>query len=154
MNDPLLEFKDLFETNWNAANTVLSSAPYIHTGWYENGSDEPQLTITSPEEQEATGSPTGWTGIGGDGSGPTRQVDGTAYGNVWCNENQSAHNPKQVVWDLRQEALRIVFDNVESTQWQFIALGEVQKIVEDDQDPVMHRYELPLGYYFEQGATV
>jgi hypothetical protein len=106
------------------------------------------------DEQEATGSQTGWTSIKGDGTGPSRQTDGTVLVNAWCNDNQTSENPKQVVWDLRKEIERIVLNNVESTQYQYLSIGNITKMVEDSQDPVMHRYEIPVGYQYEQEAVI
>lgn len=148
MNDPAVEFKDLLDSNYNASNTVLSDKPAITTGWYNKGSDAPLVTVTEANESEATGSNTGWTYIKGDGSGPDQATVGLILINIWCNDNQTALNPKEVVNSVKDEIERVILGNYEATQYESIGVNSTTKLVEDDQSPVMHRCEIEAIYNY------
>jgi len=155
MNDPEIEFYDLLLNNWDNTNTVLSSDPRFTTGWYEQGSTEPVVSVSTPEENEATGSASGYSSIKGDGTGPDSEINGTILIDCWCNENQSTQNPKAVVHSIRNEVLRIINSNYEATQYRNIGTrGTGTKLVEDEQDPVMYRYQIEATYQFTESELI
>jgi hypothetical protein len=154
MNDPEIEFYDLLQSNWDNTNTVLSSDPKFTTGWYEQGSTEPVVSVSTPEENEATGAASGYTSIKGDGTGPDSEVNGNILIDVWCNENQASQNPKAVVHSLRNEVLRVINANYEATQYRNIGHSSATKLVEDDQDPVMYRYQIEATYQYTESELI
>jgi len=155
MNDPEIEFFELLSNNWNAANTVLSDAPKFTTGWYEQGSTEPVVSVSTPVENEATGSASGYSSIKGDGTGPDSEINGVILIDCWCNGGQTDQNPKAVVHSLRNEVLRIINSNYQATQYRNIgARGTGTKLVEDEQNPVMHRYQIEATYQFSMSELI
>lgn len=155
MNDPQIEFRNLLVNNWDNTNTVLSVDPKFTTGWYEQGSSEPMVSVSNPEDSEATGSASGYTSIKGDGSGPDSEINGVILINAWCNEDQASPNPKAVVHSLRNEIIRIINANYEATQYRNIGTtGPGTKVVEDEQDPTMFRYEIEGTYQYTESELI
>lgn len=154
MNDPEIEFYDLLTNNWDASRTVLASEPNFTTGWYSQGSDDPVVSITGAEESEVTGSASGYTTIKGDGTGPDSVMNGIVMLNSWASQRQTTENPKAVVHSLRNEVIRVINANYQQTQYQNIGVRASTKLAEDDQDPVMYRYEVEAAYQYTESELI
>lgn len=161
--DPIVIIKDLLVNNWNAGNTPLASDPSIHTGWYDFGSADPQVTVTNPDEFTVGGGETGHTGGTGDG-GVSQARAGTVLANCWSGTREDMEgagsggsdvNPKDAAYQMAREVHRIMQANATGTtdsngkpQLNSLGADDVTRIVDTDRDPAVYRYEVTIRYTY------
>lgn len=148
---------DLLRTEWNVANTTYTNDPKFQTGWYDYGSDEPQVSVTEPGHSVVDGGDTNISAITGSG-GVVQRLLGTVLVNCWSGTFQDtrsagAGNPKNAAFQMAQEARRILLGNAQGTrkpdgsrQLWTIAPGEARRRTEDDEDPTIFRYEVTTAF--------
>lgn len=151
---PAKTFQILFRNEWNSSNTA-NSTPKIHTGWWSAKSKKHQFTLTNPEESEATGSETGYTGIGPDG--PNKFFSGIIYGNVWATRKQTKEfttieNPKQLTWLMSEEIDRILTEHYDNPggDLDIVGLVDRNRRVDPEKDPTVYRIECVIGYTYNK----
>lgn len=151
-SDPVLLVRDLLRNNWDASNTALSSAPKIHTGWYDDSSESPQVTVTNPDEGALGGGDTGYVATQGDGGGPVQERDGVLLVNGWAGSRETtSQNPKKVAFDLREEIGRIIGANYSGVDHlNRLAVGTTRQLVDDDRTPAVYRYEVTVSYGYRR----
>jgi len=151
---PAITIRNLLKNNWESSNTS-NSTPKIHTGWWSESSKKHQLTITNPEESEATGSETGYSGIGPDG--PNKFFSGIIYSNVWATREQtekftSIENPKQLTWLISEEIDRILTEYYDNPggDLDIVGLVDRNRRVDPEKDPTVYRFECVIGYVYNK----
>jgi len=154
MEAPIVTIVNLFRDNWTSSDTG-NLEPKIHTGWFESGAKKPQVTVTDSDENEITGSPTGYSGIGS--GNPNKFVSGIALGNSWvtrpkAKEYSDISNPKQLAWKFSEEMDDILIANATNPGGGLDEVGMItrRKIVEPDKDPAVFRFELEIGYTYNK----
>lgn len=143
---PEVVVKELLRTRWRV-ETALD--PAIHHGWVRPGFDEPEVTVSEPEESPVRGGNTGFSGTAGDGSGPTKDMNGTVRVNTWADRSRVESNPKQVVYVMSREIERIIDSHAtpEDTDLRFLSfLGGTRMPPETDKEPTMFRVRCVIGY--------
>lgn len=151
---------DLLRTNWEHTNTTYSSDPKFQTGWYDFGSDAPQVSVTEPGDSVINGGDTGITALTGSGGVVQRRV-GETYATCWSGtfddtRAAGAGNPKNAAFQMANEARRILLKYANGTRktdgskqlWS-IAPGEVQRRTNEGDDPTVFRYEVTVIYTYE-----
>lgn len=151
LEEPAVTIRDLLAAGWNAANTVLASAPDVSTGWWDRSNVRPQVTVTPLPQEEDTGSRTGWSSIRGDGSGLNQRVLGEVQVDCWAQrdpDDVSGPNPKTVVWDLASEVKRIVTANATGGTGSLEWLGYLDggRTVDTSASPAVFRYTLTVRF--------
>lgn len=154
ITDPKIVVKDLLTTHW-AASSTSSVTPTFGTGWFNEESKYPQVTITDPRENPSAGGETGYRGIKADGSGPTQTMLGTLDVNVWSTRDASAVNPKQLVFEFSEEVKRIVrkfytATTVSDAGLQWLAWGGRLERVDSDVRPAVFRYLCEVRYSYQE----
>lgn len=137
IEDPKLVLKKLVDAEWNATNTD-GVTPAFRTGWRDEDLGGPTVTF-GPDEESPT-SPTGFTGIAGDGSGPTAQTRGTCQIHTWATHETQSANGKTAAKQYADEALRIVGEFYDVSEYSGWPLSGT--------DPSEYRYIAPLGREF------
>lgn len=162
--DPVLIIKDLLVNNWDANDTSLADAPRIHTGWYNYGSSDPQVTITNPDEFTVGGGNTGISAGTGDG-GAAQVRAGTVTVNAWAGtrddmegvgDGGSNLNPKDAAYSMAKEVHGIIQNNADGTlddggnrQLNSLGADEARRIVDSNDDgPAVYRYEVTVKYTY------
>lgn len=161
--DPLLIVRDLLVNNWDKSNTVIDEDPSFHTGWYDYGGTDPQVTITNSDE---TVMDAGFTGqsAGTGGGGVAQYRTGFCLVNCWAGtyedmegkgSNSSDISPKDASYDMSKEVHRIMQANGSGTtdsngnqQFHSLAASDVRRVVEDEVDPAVFRYEVTVNYTY------
>lgn len=161
--DPVIIIRDLLDNNWTTGNTVLANKPDIHTGWYDYGSSDPQVTVTNPEESTVGGGETGHTA--GTGAGGVSQIRaGTVLVNCWAGTREDTKgagsggsdvNPKEAAYDMAGEVHRIAQANATGTtdsngnrQLNSLGADPVRRVVDTEKDPVVYRYEATVKFTY------
>lgn len=158
---------DVLQRDWNAQALVDARSwaidgsfrddRWIHTGWYDDSNPNPQVTISGVSEDN--GSPTGWTSINPRTGDPTSWEDGRVYADVWVRGDRDTTdgiNPKQYASQLAQRVELVIGHNAEGTtyngQRELYRLGTGQKREPNapEQDPVDHRYRVPVLYGYRR----
>ena len=156
--DPTITIKNLIKNNWTVGNTVLDQAPQIHTGWYEENQNEVQVTITSPDESTRGGGQTGFIGIAQAGA-PAQIRGGIVSVDIWAHRNMvmdagaDIPNPKNVVWDLSNEVMRIITANYEVADHLWVSFGFRRKLTDSTMKPVLHRIAIAVSYGWLKTVT-
>lgn len=149
--------------NWDNTNTVLASTPKFTTGWYDHSSSDPQVTLTDTEEGVVRGGVTGITGSTGDG-GAAQYRTGQMLVNSWAGtyedmqgagENGEDVSPKEASYEMASEVHRIIQENASGTtdnngnkQLHSLAAVDSRRLVDDDRDPAVFRYEVIVQYTY------
>lgn len=125
---------DHFETRW------------IHTGWHDTSSDNPQVTVSF--DATDPGTPTGYDAVTGTG-GLSAQLNHRAYIDTWVHgdrEHTGGINPKKYAWQLRVRAELIVLDHADGTAvpWQYLGTGEIRSPEEPEETPIGARWRIPV----------
>lgn len=171
--DPHLALRDLLRAEWDATNTSLHDAngnpapPRTHTGWYDYGAADTQVTITNQSENVVGGGETGQSAGSGDGRAVQIRA-GTVLVNGWSGTrdhldglgpNGGRINPKQMSYELANEIHSIVQDNASGTtddngDTVFRSLGadSVRAIPETDAPEFVHRREVVVRYTYVDHA--
>lgn len=117
-DDPKLVVKKLVRAEFDTTNTG-GVQPAIRTGWRDSElANNGQITV-GPDEESPT-SPTGFTGIKADGSGPTSERRGTVQVHTWATHDTQSQNGKKAVEQFADEVERIVteyYDVSEYSGW-------------------------------------
>lgn len=162
-NGPIVIVKNLLVTGWDATNTPLADAPRFHTGWYDFGSSDPQVTVTNPESSVVNGGDTGQTAGTGDG-GVSQVRAGTVLVNAWAGTRDDLEgagtnggdvNPKDAAYQMAAEVHRIIQSNAQGTSTatgdpELTSLGAdaTRRVVDTDVDPVVYRYEVTVRFSY------
>jgi len=156
--DPVVTIHDLLSSNWDASNTPLASNPSIHTGWYDFGSSDPQVTITTPDEFTTGGGDTGHSA--GTGSGGVAQVRaGTVQVDCWAGTREDLEgagaggsdvNPKDASYQMAREVHRIMQEHAGGASSELNSLGadDIRRLVDTDRTPVVYRHEVTVRYTY------
>lgn len=105
---PKLVLRNLIRAEWSDSNAG-GVTPEFRTGFGPQsaaGLDTPLVSVGPDEESPL--SPTGFTGIAGDGSGPTARVRGTTQVDTWAADHLVSQNPKTAAEQFADEIQRIV----------------------------------------------
>lgn len=161
--DPIIIVRNLLINNWNSNNTVLADDPKIHTGWYDFGSSDPQVTVTDTEEGVMDGGVTGHTAGTGNG-GVVQYRVGQMLVNCWAGtyedmEGQGANgsdvSPKAASYDMANEVHRIMQENASGTtddsgnkQLHSLSTTDAQRMADDNRDPTIFRYQTIVEYTY------
>ena len=147
MDDPKLSIRNLIKDNWNSVNTS-GVTPVIHCGWYDTKANMPQITITDTSEVVEAGGISGYTGMTSNGT-PAQLWVGTASVNLWVTREAVSVNPKQFLFEMREEVKRIIqagYDDI--SDLHFIAWRGGTEMVDVNQSPVVYRFAGEVGYAF------
>lgn len=172
--EPLAEIRGLLNSDWDSTNTQYSSAPLVHTGWWDWDRETLEVTVTNPETNPATSggpSDTGYTHMQGDGSVGQR-VNGYCLVNGWGgfygadmlageSSDGSDLSPKQCAWEFKKEITRILGQYADGTlkddgtvSLTFVSPGTTRRVVEsngENEHPTIFRYEVECRFgYVEQ----
>lgn len=161
--DPIIVVRDLLSQSWESANTPLANDPRIHTGWYDYGSSDPQVTVTNSEEFTAEGGDTGYTAGTGDGGVAQVRV-GTILVNCWAGSRDDLEgagtdgsdvNPKDAAYQMANEVHRIMSNNADGTtddsgnrQLNSLSADDARRLVETDETPTVFRHEVTVRYTY------
>ena len=150
--EPAVIVKKLLETQWDSTNIdgTFDHTKRISTGWWNEDNPHPQITVTPVDED------TSYTGINPATGNPTSWVDGALDVNVWVAHDYDATggiHPRTHRWQLRLEVQWILGANSEGTtdengnpQLTRLEPGRIRGDVEDDENPVVYRYIIPVLY--------
>jgi len=145
MTDPKIALMGLLSDNWDDDNTS-SITPTFSTGWYDSKSKKPQVTITDPSETPLSRGEAPFFGLVTSG-GPVQYMMNTLAANVWVERKSVAINPKQAVYEMKEEIARILLANyTELSDLDYIAWLGGNEIVETDPPPPVYRYAGAVGY--------
>jgi len=144
MIDPKLEIKNLLEDedNWDASNTS-GITPEFSTGWWDDNNDLPQVTVTNDDETPEPLTTTGQTHIG---SNDDQNMSGRMDVNVWANRNSSDVNPKKLAKQFRDEARRIILNNLSPSGFNWIGWRGSTDMTDTDRTPVTYRKVCEVSY--------
>lgn len=152
MQDPVLTIKDLLASNWSSSNTSVGYDPAIHTGWHSSEADEPQVTVSNPEESPIRGGTTGYAAADATGAGGVQELDGTVSVDCWSDRDvEDSVNPKKLTFEFTEEIKRIVTANQHAaTDLRIINYGGRTFVPPDpDESPPVFHYAVPVGYLYE-----
>lgn len=147
--EPTKAILDILQTNWNNANTSISSDPSFHTGRYNQDASNPQVSVTDINATTIGGSPSGYAAFDPSGAGAIQEYDGGVDVGLWSDYSVADVNPKKLTWEFREEVMRIVQANQTTvTDLRYVAGGQHRLIVETEKTPaVYHRIqEVVYGY--------
>jgi len=147
MNDPKVSIRNLIKGNWDAEYTS-SITPVIHLGWYDSKPNMPQVTITDTSEVVEAGGISGYTGMTSSGT-PAQLWVGTASVNLWVTRDAVSVNPKQFLFEMREEVKRIIrakYDDI--SDLHFIVWRGGTEMVDVSQSPVVYRFAGEVGYAY------
>lgn len=154
MEAPVVTIRSLLVGNWDSTKTS-NSTPNVHTGWYSSTSKKSQVSITDPDEDEMSGSPVGYSGIGG--NNPNSEYAGLIYTNIWITRPQAKEfsnetNPKQLSHEYKEEIDRIIRNNAGNPggDLNIIGLVSMNRRVEPEREPTVYRVEIVLGYTYSK----
>jgi len=160
--EPIVYLRDALKADWDNTNTSLTEDPRIHTGWYDESSTSPQITITNPNENAINGGNTGYSGMNPSSGSASQIIDGVAIVNSWAGTREDLQgegsggadiNPKQLRWEMKEEIERIArsyssgYTSGGTLQLTYIVPRNSTAIVETDDRPhAVYRYETRVGY--------
>lgn len=166
--DPLAIIASILRDNWDTSNTTYSSQPHVHTGWWDWGRPELEVTVTSPQFLPVAGgggggeAQTGYAGTQGDGTA-VQNYNGFCLVNAWGGTFDSdvlagestdggMLSPKICSWEFKKEVTRILRDHAGGTtaddnseQLRYVAPGETRRLVQkdnEDEHPALFRWEV------------
>lgn len=166
MSEPLQEhdapeviIKHCLRNQWGQTH-VNGVTPRIHFGWLDQEYDEPEVTISEPNESPTNAGNTGYAGIDPTGGPPHVDTLGTVRVNSWCDrpraENvtpagESSHNPRQLVYLMGREIQRIVQQNAlgADSSLSHMWWDGSQRIVDDEGQHIMFRTQTVIGYAYD-----
>lgn len=160
---PVVIIRKLLIDNWDSSNTALADNPKFQTGWYDHGSDDPQVSITDTEEGVLMPGSTGHS-AGTGGGGVAQYRSGQVLVNCWAGtyddmkdkgDNGEDVSPKQASWHMAKEVHRITQNNGSGTtndegkkQLHSLASVDTRRVVDDDRDQAVFRYEVTVQYTY------
>jgi hypothetical protein len=162
MPEPKEAAEIILRDEWDASNTSISSAPAIHTGNYDQGSEDPQVTITTVSE---TAPGAGTTGISAQTGGGALVQDsvGRLQIDCWSDRQEALPNPKQLTREMAEEVRRILLGvgtdvrtKLSGTKLDGTDLIQMtprtppaERSPETDRTPVVYGYLIEAGYYYK-----
>lgn len=162
--DPKIIARNRVRDEWTKANTPLADDPRFHTGWYDYGSEDPQVTFTNAEESTVNGGDTGVTA--GTGSGGTANVRaGTLLANCWAGTRDDCSdvgvggarvNPKEVAYQLAVELANILdgrgTTNPDTGDQELLSLAAdgSRGVVDTDGEAPIYREEVTVRYTYAE----
>ena len=162
MPQPKIAAKLVLEKDWDASNTSLSDAPSIHTGRYDQGSENPQVTLTRVDENVQGGGETGVSGIDGRG-GLVQDNIGMVQVDCWSDRAASEANPKKLTREFAEEVRRVLLgtgtdlaEKLEGTKldgtdlvWLLPRTPPQERPPETDRSPTVFGYTVEAAYYYK-----
>lgn len=147
MNDPKNSIMDLLSTYWTTANTS-SITPTFSTGWYDSGPNRPMVTFTDPSEVPQSEGPAPFFGISTNGT-PAQMFICSLACNIWVTRDSVNINPKQCVYELKQEIKRILKAKC-TTVSDLLYIGWMggYEVVDTTMKPAVFRYIGEVGYAY------
>lgn len=145
---PEVIVRGALRSGWDDTNTS-NLRPTIHHGWVDTEYNEPEVTISTPNEDAVSGGDTGYSGMTNDGT-PIRTMNGTLQVDVWANRTRTGNtNPRQYIHECKVEIERIIDANARvptSTDIDFLSFVGARRQPEVDEEPTMYRYICSIGY--------
>lgn len=136
-------------SGWKPANTS-GVTPRIHQGWLDRGYDEPEVTITNPEESPVQGGETGYRGIDPAGGSPHQRIDGTVTVVCWSSRERSNVNARQLTHEMKEEVRRLIQDDYDAPSSSVIDrlsyLNGQRRPEDTEEEETLYRYDVLVGY--------
>jgi hypothetical protein len=162
MPEPKEAVKIVLGDDWNASNTSLADDPDIHTGKYDQSSNNPQVTLTNVDENVQEGGDTGVSAITGRG-GFVQDNVGTVQVDAWSDRAASDVNPKKLTREFAEEARRVLLETgtdiaqklqgtkLDGTdlEWLLPQTPPDERPPEVDKSPTVYGYTLKAAYYYK-----
>lgn len=162
--DPRIIIRNVASTDYLASNTTLTATPAFHTGWYNYGSTDPQVTFTNIEEGTAEGGDTGLSGGTGDGRSVQKRA-GTVTVNCWAGTREDMEgmgpgggdlNPKSASYQMAREVARVLnansggTTNPDSGEQELLSLSADagRSVVDTDAESAVYRQEVIARYTY------
>lgn len=146
-----------FEDEWGGFDWLIDDHfdvdAWAHTGWYDNSSPYPQVTVIFDSANPGTA--TGFDAVTGDG-GKSAILENTAYVDTWVpadREHTDGINHKQYAWQLRLRCELILLDHADVTgdhPWHSLGTGEIRSPEEPDDTPIGSRWRIPVLFSDEK----
>lgn len=146
--DPPLTIRNLLSGNWNSANTS-SVTPRFSTGWYDHGSEFPQVAVFDHQEFPLGGGTSTYFAMRGDGAGPTQLRAGQVFVAGFAHREMPSitTNPKQLTWEFIREVMRIAHANVNLiTDFQVLGIGNLVRVVDPERSPALFSAQVDITY--------
>jgi hypothetical protein len=153
--------KDLLISEWpaNATTQGYDADAHTHTGWFDDNHPHVQISVTPESETH------NYTAFDPTGAGLVGDVDGVAVINVWVpyfrdtddprSQFDSAGIAKDHRFQLKMQCWSIIHDNQQGTthngerELRSLEVGTPQDSVEDDEDYLVFRSQMFVGYEWE-----
>lgn len=166
--DPKIIFRGIVSANYLAGNTPVTVTPRFHTGWYNLGSSDPQVTFTNVEESTVEGGETGHTAATGSG-GASDVRAGTMLVNAWAGTRAdmatvgtggSSVNPKEASYQMAREVARILNNHhggtvdPETGEQELNSIGADvgRDVVDTEGEQPVYRFELTGRYTYVENT--
>lgn len=160
--EPVVIVRELLMNEWDDTATALGSTPTVHTGWYDDSSTSPQITVTNPDENTINGGDTGYAAMNSATGSGAQLIDGIMLVNAWAGtradlegegSNGEDLNPKQLRWQMKEEVERITrayssgYTDSGNVELSYIVPRRSTGVVETNDRPhAVYRYETTVGY--------
>ena len=159
MQSPTLIVRNLLRQEWTKAEVdEYDAQPPIHTGWFGSVNEEPQITVTNPDETGSYESTDGETGEA------VQTTEGMLLVNAWAGSRPTVENdadaatsnPKALAWGFRDH-IGDVFkawatgtrENGEP-QLEYLEGVNARRIVDRDRENPVVRYEIETEYRYKR----
>lgn len=123
-----VEIRDLLISEWDSNPIAISQTfdtAWISTGWWDENTPNPEVTLTSVSE------PTGPNGLAANG-GLSSWIDGSLQCDVWVPYDRDTYASQGVAKNFRWDLTRKIHSIIEENQ---------QGTVDDAGNPVLTRLE-------------
>ena len=146
------------DQNWDADQT-LGVTPNIHHGWVDLEDEQPQITVSNPDEQPIDGGATGYAGINPDSGTPTQRIRGVMQVNVWVANDWTDHNARQLSYHMKEMVRTIIEENADGadSDLSYLSYNGSDRRPDENDDPVgpdmVWRYQIPVVYGYDTLRT-
>ena len=161
MPDPNVVIRDVLVDNWDVSATSITSAPVVHTGWYDRDGDMPCLTVTNSDEGPYQGGATGFTGLDGQTGKGMQRLSGYALVNCVAGTRDDCQgltdgggdiNPKMLRNELYEQASQILLD-ASPAEFYTLGPGDARDLVDTDEGPAVFRTEVRAVWLRDRTPT-
>ena len=160
--DPKVKIWQLIDNEWWEPETDYAGTPDVHTGWYDNNSGTPQITVTNNEEFVIGGGNTGHTAISHENN-LSQLRRGEMLVNCWsgtredlrgASDTNSDINPKKLSYQMASHSFDILADHgsgrINGEQFfNSLAPGPVREVPETEEE-FISRHEITVIYTYKQ----